>query len=216
MQRTSEMQNYVSMAQKNPPAQPTKKMKLFYVLIFLFILGMLYGALLLQSEGANILSGISTINDTYVADKSSQSVFVTFIDSLTSASIFLGISFLVGFSSIGQPAAMVTVFARGLGIGSCMGYLYLNYGAKGVGYSALLILPAAVLSTFALILSARESVRMSNLLLSGFFRETTKQSKQALKLYLSKHLILFLFVLASAVLDCLLTFAFAGLFRLQG
>ena len=217
MLRTSEMVQPISVQngeqEKSPVKLIPKNRRVFYALLFCFVLGMMYGSVLLKSDDSGVLSGLETIQETFIADKSSQSVLQTFLDSALSGSLFLGITFFCGFHALGQPFTFFLLFLRGLGIGSSIGYIYLQYGIQGIGYSFLTILPGAVVSTLALILSGRESVRLSNLLLSCFQKGNSK-NKITWKIYLLKHLILLGFILFSAFLDSMTALLFAGLFEL--
>lgn len=212
--RTSDFEfEYMNVADTSVPKQQWKRIKVFYVLLALFVLGMMYGSILLKDGSEEILFSLAKIQDTYLTEKSAHSVIYTFFNSvISSGSFFLG-SFLLGFSAIGQPLSYGIIFLKGLGIGSSIGYLYLHYGFAGIGYSALLILPGAVVAVFALILSARESIRLSNLLFFSMVREGNPLSKSTCRLYLLKHVILFGFILVSALLDSILTLIFAGMFQ---
>lgn len=187
--------------------------RVFYILLALFVLGLMYGSILLKSGNTALLERLATIQNVAVANKVNQSFGITFVHSLFSSGIFVLLAFLLGFSAVTQPATFLIVFVKGLGLGSSIGYFYLNYGLAGVGYSALVIMPGAVISTFALILSARESVALSNLLFFSFTKEENGCNKSTLKLYLLKHLILGAFVLASSFLDAVMALIFAGIFR---
>lgn len=197
---------------KAPVKSVPKGKKVFYALLFMLVLGMMYGSILLQSESEGMISGLETIQKTYIAEKNSQPVIRTFLNSVLSGSLFLFLTFFCGFHAFGQPFTFFLLFLKGLGIGSSIGYLYLHHGAAGIGYSLLLILPGAAFSTLALILSGRESVRLSNLLFSCFRKEKGR-IKITWKLYLLKHLILLGFILLSAFLESITALLFAGLFQ---
>ena len=219
--RTSELEQEISLDNsviKKPIKKHSvlfQKQNIFYLLLFLFILGMMYGSVLLKEDNTSLLKNLASIQDVYIRDKLNQSVFLTICNSFVSSGLFFAITFLCGFSAIGQPFTLLVPFVKGLGIGSSIGYLYLNYGIAGIGYSALLMIPSAIISIFSLVLSARESIRLSNTLASLFLKGSIQISKAAFRLYLLKHFILLIFILISALLEGLLTFLFAGLFQIQ-
>lgn len=186
----------------------------FIGLLVVFFIGMMYGALLLKEDTGSFLESISTIEKNYLEDRFSQSVIKTLIASFISSFLFLLCSFLSGFSALGQVGAIFSLFLKGLGLGSCMGYLYLGYGLSGIGFSALFLLPAGAISVFALVLSAREAMRLSNLLFLSLVKGRECVLPSVLKLYFCKHGILLAMIVVSAFLDAVITFLFAGLFRL--
>jgi hypothetical protein len=194
----------------------TKQRKAYFLYFFLvlFFIGMMYGAVFLRSGTPAFLEQLGQIHENYLFQRQEQSALMAFLTTLTSSSLFLLGSFVAGFCAIGHPVTICIPFIRGLGVGSYMGYLYLNYGLTGVAYSILLIIPGMVISMLALVLSCRESFRMSNLILWGFVKETGKINRNVLSLYLKKHLVLFLFLLVSAAVDSILNFIFAGMFSL--
>ncbi len=185
--------------------------KLIYWLGGMFFAGMLYGALIMRNTG--VFSQLNLIGSAYIADKQNMSFIGIFISSVTSSGMFLALAFLLGFCFIGQPLAFFIPFVKGLGIGSYMGYMYVQYGWQGVGYCVLTVVPVVIISTFALILSVRESIRLSNTTLKSFLKETTL-SKEILKLYITKNIILFLFLIAAGIIEVVVSLLFGGLFNL--
>ena len=199
---------------KQVSVKRTRSARMLYTLLAVFLVGMLYGAVFLQTEDGGLWSKMSAINQSYLYAAESQSMFANFLNSLTSSCVFLALSFLGGLCAVGQPVSVLTLFIRGLGIGSYMGYFYLAHSVQGVAYSLLLIVPGVLVSVLALGLSCRESLRMSNRILCSFLRGEALLNREIFTLYLKKHLILFIFLVASAGLDCILRAVFSGIFHL--
>jgi hypothetical protein len=191
-----------------------KRKRVFFFLLAVFFVGMMYGSILLRDKSGGFLKSLGIIQETFLADKAEQSVFQCFCGSLGSSLLFFGCSFLCSLSAVGQPMAVLSLFLKGLGLGSSMGYLYLHYGLSGIGYSALFLLPSGAIAVFALLLSVKESLRLSNLLFSALMRGGEQISKSVWKLYLCKHGVLLLILGLSALIDTLITFFFAGVFHL--
>lgn len=84
--------------------------------------------------------------------------FAVFMSSFGGSAILLGAAFLLGFSAIAQPAELLLVGFRGLGLGLCVRGVYLG---GNVLSSMAAFLPFAVFSTAVLILSAREAFYLS-------------------------------------------------------
>ena len=111
-----------------------------------------------------------------------------------------------------QAALFLPVF-HGLGLGISMAYLYSMQGFQGILFTLILILPSAAISTIALFLGTRESVRFSNSIFRMLFPEKYEVPQQSgLKLYLIRFGVLLLFDVAAAMVDSVCTFLFAGFF----
>lgn len=192
-------------------AAACKKNRVVVLTAALFFVGMVYGALLIGFGEEELLSSLGVITKEYLTERTKQPIFDTFFSSLFSSGIFVLLLFLLGFGAISAPVILFLPFFKGLGLGASMGYLYAAYGLKGVAFSAAILLPAALFSSFAIILAAREAFRLSLLFLSGFVpRIRGTLSPRVIKLYCLKFLILFGIVLFSAVIDSAATFLFSG------
>lgn len=181
-------------------------------LTLLFLAGMFYGVLLIRSGSNSFLQEIAYMGQGYLEDRFSKSLWNVFFSSFGSSLVFLGISFWLGFSAWGQFGALLLLFFRGLGLGSGIGYLYLRYGLSGIGFSALFLLPAGVVAVFALLLSVREAMRLSNLFFLSLVKGGERDFSSVLKKYMGKHGILLAITGVAALLDTVITFLFAGLF----
>ena len=93
-----------------------------------------------------------------------------------------------------------------------MGHFYLNLGIKGILMSLALIVPAGIVSSYAILLAGRESIKLSN----RFFRVMTSDDFSMpagiLQTYTVKFFILMLLILLSAVVNGLCTRIFAPMF----
>ncbi len=191
-----------------------KNISFLKILFVLFLIGMVYGALLVGLCDSSIQDKLSFLTQEFVSKRSEQSIVVTFLSSLGSSSLLLFILCLLGFSAIGQPAALFIPIFRGLGLGMSMAQMYASYSAKGVLFCCILILPQAAVSTVGLILGTRESIRFSNVFFRYFRPEKYSPPESGLlKMYLVKFTVLFGFMICSALIDAIFTFLFAGLFH---
>ena len=192
-----------------------KRNKLSLFLLLLFFLGMVYGAIVVSAGSTELIDTLSFMTSGFIEKRAEQSLLTTFLGSVSSNGMLLIVLFFLGFGAIFQPAEGFIPIFRGLGLGLSMGYLYSYYGLKGVGFCCLLILPHAFISTLTLILAARESIKLSNLFF-GCIRRRPEEAigAKAIKLYTMKYLIFLVFVLAAAIVDCLMTFLFARFFIL--
>lgn len=190
------------------------KNTIFIILLFFYILGMIYGSLLIKSDVDLVWSKLEFITNEYRAMQTEQAVISTFCNSFFASFIFLFLPYLFGYSSIGQFGTLLVPFFNGLGLGCALGYLYLNYGLKGVGYSALIVIPHSVIALFALIIACRESIKLSNLFFQSFLPKQEKTiNLSAIKLYNIKFVILCAILLFAAFINVLTVMLFSRMFH---
>ncbi len=183
------------------------------VMTALFLIGMLYGSLLICMGEAELLDTLQQMVQGYLAGRTAQSFWRTLLYSLYSVGGYLLVLFLSGFSAVSTPLILVSPLFKGMGLGVSIGYLYTTCGWKGVAFCAALILPAAVFSTFAVIFSAKESFWLSVRFLSGVVpRISRKISGYAVKRYCVRYLVWSLCALFSVLVDAGTTFLFADFF----
>ena len=188
-----------------------KKNKLTMLIAAFFFAGMLYGALLVGFGEKGLIDSLDFITKGYVESRTEQSLLVTFGHSFCSSGIFILVLFVLGFSAVSIPVIVFLPLFKGLGLGVSIGYLYTVYAVKGAAFCAVLVLPAALFSTFAIILAGRESLKLSLLFLSSFVpRINGTISPRGVKLYCAKFLVLLAIVIISSLIDCVTTFLFAG------
>ncbi|MGI5959465.1 MAG: stage II sporulation protein M [Massiliimalia sp.] len=214
--RTSGLETEHGNTERNSFAKPKifSGKYLFGVMLGVFVLGMMYGSILLQQGDGVLFDSLSQIQKGFLETQKTGNLLRLVCESLCSSGLFFLITFLMGFSAIGQPVCFCIPFIRGLGLGSSISYFYLYYSYTGIGYCAVVMLPGMVLSVFALIVSARESIRFSNSLLQCFGKNGNKMSQTALRLYIMKHFVLFGVLVLSSLLDGVLSVLFSGLFHL--
>lgn len=136
------------------------------LLVFSLIFGLVCGALITKKASQPFLDKISFIIERFVTARANQPALHTFLSSLLSTSLYLLAAFLVGMCVCGTPLVPLIPFVRGLGLGLSMGYLYTYQGLKGVAFSALLIVPSALISSISLIIACHEGMRLSGILFS--------------------------------------------------
>lgn len=190
-----------------------KVLKEYYrlvLLISLFIAGMLIGAFTFKHGGGDVSSLLTDMVIKHSAERTSQAAFATFINSLLVNCAFVGIAFTMGMCCIGTPFIGLLPLIKGLGLGVVAGYFY-NNDVAGVLYYLLIILPGAVISTVALIISCGESIRMSSEMLQ-IMSQKKSASPDGIKVYMSRYTIILALILISSVIDMFLTKAFSFLF----
>lgn len=190
-----------------------KKISQFKILFLLFLIGFIYGALLVGLGQISLDDKIPNIYQQFVNIRLNQSIIYTFIGSITSSFILILIAFILGFCGIGQSGSLFLPLFHGLGIGFAVAHLYQNNGLNGILFTFLLIFPAQLIYILSLLLASRESLRLSNkifklLLPSRFIEEDAIN----LKLYIIRFLVISILVTLSSIIDAACTFIFARFF----
>lgn len=181
------------------------------LLMFLVLLGVLAGTLVFCNMSGSDISDLSFVTQGFIKERAEHTFIQTFLESFSSSSLLVLVCFLMGFWAIAQPFEILVPFFRGLGLGASMSYIYAMYGIKGFFIILIMILPHAVISSVAIIFSARESIRLSNLFAETVVNGNNSNMTSCIKLYLLKFLILFVIIGLSSLLDSILTFVFAGI-----
>ena len=183
------------------------------ILGLFFIIGILIGTLIIKQNIGQTFEDTSYLINGFINKRAADSAIGIFINSFLASFPLILISFLIGLCAIGMPFIPLIPAFRGLGIGLAMGYLYSGFGVKGIAYCALLIIPAAVFSSTCLILSCRESLKFSFLLLSTITPSgKSGQLSNYFKKYSFKQFGYVLILLLSSFIETLLYTAFAGMF----
>ncbi|MGN0675818.1 MAG: hypothetical protein ACI4KG_08690 [Oscillospiraceae bacterium] len=180
------------------------------VLTVLYFAGVLLGTALycmLDGERLEILNGIT---GNLVYGRLNHTFWETLVNSFSGAFMLLLLCFWMGFSAAAQPIEVLVPIFRGMGAGVAVSGIYYSYGASGIGIAAVLIIPGAVISAFAVIIAAREALDLSGNVYLSAFGKNTSGGQIDFRLYFTKFVILCVILAASSFADSVLTFLFAG------
>ncbi len=179
------------------------------LLTALYFAGVFIGAVLYGTLRGDALSALNGIAGSFVNGRLHHTFWETLANSFWGGFILLLACFWLGFSSAAQPIELLIPAFRGLGAGVSLSGMYGSFGLRGVGMSAVLIIPGAVLSAFAVIIAAREALELSGRVFSSAFGGRSGEAAD-LRLYFTKFAILCLILAVSSLADSLATFLFAG------
>lgn len=188
----------------------SRREKILTLLFLDAVLGIIFGTLLFCRTGSRELLMRDFFSNGFIKTAGTESLKDVFMTSFSWLSAILIFLFAAGFSSVFQPAEIMTLFYRGMTIGISASYSYAEFGKYGVKIIFLLILPYAAASTAILVLAVRESLRLSNMSLmyiSGH-ASADKESK-IIKLYFIRFFVLFLLSLLLSAADCACAFFLA-------
>jgi stage II sporulation protein M len=183
------------------------------LLTLLVLIGIVIGSLIAKNGGVQNQSSFSFfMQNAFSASTASKGFMSLLMSAFFSSSILICCAFFLGLCAVGSPAIVLILIFKGAGIGLSIGYLYMQYGLKGVAISALCILPQAVLSSVAIIIACREGLRFS-VQLASVVLPTGKQLQlwSTFLEYCYKFVICFVIVFAASIIDALATTGLSGL-----
>lgn len=136
-----------------------------------------------------------------------------FLSSFFSSAVLLCIAFIFGLCAAGIIGHVAVLLFKGAGIGLTMGYVYLQYGVKGVSICALFILPWAIVTCLSVMIACREGIRFS-LHMAGALAPSGNPPHlwPGFCDYCYKYVFCFALVLIAALIQAASTVAFSSLF----
>lgn len=184
------------------------KNNILVILIFLFILGLAAGTF----SGSKI-SVLSEYSDDYlkrfISERTNATFFSVTLNSFMGSALTLLLTFAAGTSMLGVILVPTIFLLRGVLYGSVSALLYSEYSVKGIAFNAVLIIPAAILFIISLILSSRESIKFSLIIAKMTLPGSPSPNLSAdFKNYCGRYLFICLLVLASALVDAVLSCSF--------
>ena len=181
--------------------------KLFTALLIIFLLGAILGNLVFKNASESFFKKISDLITCNFEVRSSGSLFNIFSESIFSSFIFILVIFSIGVSAFGLTLVPLIVFFKGYCTGIFQGYLWSSFGLKGLIFFILVILPGLFVSILAILLMAKEAIKMSNIFSNMLLNIKTWQSDEKyVKSYLTKTGCIVILVLMSAFIDALSNF----------
>lgn len=173
----------------------------FITLAITFIVAFLLGCVFVF-KNSNVQDFISSEFKTFFDIRNMGSFGTKFINSTLLVLPCALLSFVCGMSVVGFAISPILLVYKAFIFGSYTGYIYEIYELEGIIFNALILIPSAVVSIFALILSVRESVNFS-VNLSRFCVMGKKSNNLFFdfKSYCYKHLVILFLVIFAIILD---------------
>ncbi len=199
------------MERKNTKSNFIEKNSFFILVIGLMIGGVIIGTLAFCGMDKILTSNISFVTKSFMSLRADQSATEVFLQTLMKSVGQLFFVFLLGFWAVAQPIEFFIPLFNGLGLGSTFAQIFALEGVKAFGVISLLILPYVLISTFALVIAIRESIRLSNILFKNLI--TTNKNiimRQTTKLYCQKFLVLFIIMVIASIVDGICALLFSG------
>jgi len=221
------LQNFFASFKKNGgtgmPRLPPRSLEKYFealghawqqlALLGLFALGLFLGAKTARSADQGWQARLLELLRTQRLGRAGQSIFGSAMGAFGTDFLFMLAAFLLGLCAAGLPFLLLLPVLRGLGLGVVSGWLYRACGVAGMGYSLLVLYPAAIVSVLLMLSYCKESMVMSGdmlLMLTG----KQPRAESSLRLYTARYLLLLLLSVFAAVLDALCFSAFSGIFEI--
>lgn len=207
------LKKFFSHAQNNNFKKFLYNNKLLIFLSIILLSGIFLGAVLIKLADKNILKLINILFLSDFKESLSKNLLDTFVSSISSTFIFILISFFMGLSMWGFVLTPIIPFIRGICIGLSECYLYSVYGIKGICFHTLVFLPGIFISSIAVLLMARESIKISNSFSSIIFcKNKLDNIYKSTQLYLLRSGCISIIVIISSATDLISTLLFSKFF----
>lgn len=194
-------------------AHYAKKNHTLLIFAALFLAGVGAGTLLISSAGSGTLDILMRMVGGFIEKRREGPVLYNLLSCASSSLTFIAALFICGFCAISQPVIVFIPFLRGLGFGFSAASLYAGHGASATGFVALFLLPNMLISSIAILLCAKESMRLSISFWQLMCR--SKEEMYPLRIYIGRYVAAAVLCIFSAFLESVLYFAFANLMVLQ-
>lgn len=190
-------------------AHYAKKNYMLLALGALFICGVAAGTMLMRAAGGDTVELISRIVNGYLEKRRDQTLLQNIVSTASSSLIFVATLFVCGFCAISQPVILLAPFLRGLGFGFSAASIYAEYGTRAMPFVALFVVPDMLISSLAILLCGRESLRLSGNFWNVLWK-TGEGEGYPLRIYVGRYVAAGILCIFSAFLAAVLYFAFAN------
>lgn len=190
-------------------AHYAKRNFMLLVCAALFICGVAAGTMLLRTAGGETVELLLRVVNGYVEKRRDQTLLQNAVSTASSSLFFVGFLFVCGFCAISQPAVLLAPFMRGLGFGFSAASIYMGYGTRAMPFVALFIVPDMLISSIAILLCSRESLRLAGNFWNAMWK-TGDGEGYPLRIYVGRYIAAGILCIFSAFLSAVLYFAFAN------
>lgn len=189
-----------------------KKNKISLLLCILFLIGVIISIVLYKK--AFISNKIPIwLNNYYFSIKEAPPL-LSFGKSILSLLLIIVVFFMCGTSMMGIITVPISVSSFGFIIGSFVAHIYSQFSIKGLAYTAVILVPSALIFLIALFNTCQHTILFSfNLVKLTFGNQAYKNIADEFKNYCYKYLSLLIFTVLSVILDLFLNNSFLKYFE---
>lgn len=191
-----------------------KKNGLFIVFCVILFAGIVCGAVNGSLAGKSLMERLDMIFLTNFDLRCSRGYLASFAASFGSEVLLMITVLLLGLSLWGGFLAAAVPFVKGYGYGLTSGFLYCAYGAKGVFYNILIILPGMFISSAVISAASVYSFRNSLRFVQNFRHQAVRDDPcRQIRKYLLEMLWLLLLCAGASLVDMLCSICFSWIFH---
>lgn len=189
-----------------------KNNKITLLLSLLFLIGIIVSVVLYKKDFLSNKIPI-WLNDYYFSIKETT-LLLSFFKAFLSLLLIVALFFISGTSMMGIITVPLSISGLGFVIGSFVAEIYSQYSIKGVAYTAVILVPSALIFLLSLLTTCKYTMNFSfSLAKLTFLSSSTKNVSEEFKSYCFKYLSLLIFTLLSAILDVILNNSFLKYFE---
>lgn len=189
-----------------------KNNRISLLLSLLFLIGVIVSVVLYRKNFLENKIPIWLSN--YYFSLRVTSMFISLFKSFLSLLLIIVLFFICGTSMMGIITVPISISALGFIIGSFVANIYSQYSIKGVAYTAVILLPSALIFLVSLFNTCKHTISFSLTLTKLTFTNTASKSiSEEFKTYCFKYLSLLIFTLLSAAFDLILNNSFFKFFE---
>lgn len=146
------------------------------------------------------------ITQGFTEDTSSKTLLDVFFNSVLWTGYILVLVYVCGYSAIGHPISLLIMLSRGIALGVTVCKLYLDYGSKGILVFISMVMVHAIISTIVLMFATVTSLMQSTSIACTILGRSSDVI--SLKQYNLKFLSYISIIVASSIIDTILTYVF--------
>lgn len=192
-----------------------KLIKQYAAFMALILIGIIIGSLCLRISGTSetqfSLTGIF-MPDLINRSSTSKGFAALAVSAFSPAAVFICLAYVLGLCVVGFPFEFVIPVLFGAFVGGSMGLIYTTYSFKGFAICLLFVLPYALITALAVIVSSREGFRFSRRVAVIIVKGAQNDLSEAFRIYCFKFAFCFLFAAAASIIEALSVIAFSKLF----
>lgn len=177
----------------------------------LFTISLFSGCLFFSTEKSKVISDL--LFNFCISQKFNHSFIWIFIVTALFEAVFLISLYLFGTSLIGVAFIPSVIVLKGFFIGILLSYLYVNFKLQAIAYNLIIIIPAACISTLALIYGACNTLNLSYTLGKILISEGQSDNKPNLKRIVLQFFALLAITFLSALIQSVMFVAFIKFFE---
>ncbi|MBR1751686.1 MAG: stage II sporulation protein M [Ruminococcus sp.] len=189
-----------------------KRLWAFIALCTAALLGVLFGTLLFIYADEEKYSSMLALGDSFVSDRLTLDFGTALFKIFGVSALYMLTVYILGLCAVGQPFCLLVLVYRAVGFGCAMAQVFGSAGKEGFKEFIFLYFPEGAAALLILVLSARESLSMSGIILRRLLSDKSyDNTKEITKLYTVKFMILLSMCGICSLIQCVMTLVYSRL-----